>query len=935
MVRAALIVHDDVTYLPAMLEALGPEIPATVFVNRQPWHGPSGNWQMAQMLAEQCGAEVILGDWADETAHREASLEWARAQGIMNLLLPDTDEILSSELRNALLQVAAIGLSDQVHVEMDTYWKSPEYVIRPRERLRPVMMVNPLTAQHVYIRDYRGSRPLVLPSEHGVMHHLSYAGPEDRIVRKLSSWSHRDEVVPDWYTNIWQAWDDDRTLKNLHPTHPECYGWAERIGLPEILRPAWDAYLAAHGGLDPLHPEPIEYEGHLPRVSVIIPLYGGPEDIKFCLASLDSAKDLIHEVIVVDDASPDDAAEVAETHPGVKLLRNAENVGFAATCNRGVLESTGDVVVLLNSDTLVPRPGFIRLIESLSAEGSIAAAGPLSNRVGHFQLTDVTYTSKSGVTLFADDFARRQVDDTDTDMLVGFCLAIKRSVWDEVGPLDETFKTGMFEDNDLCYRMRRAGYRLAIARRSFIHHEGNASLERSPVDKFALFDRNEHIYKEKWRRDVELGFASHLAGTAGVPIHFEPSRRPDKLERELSKLVKRANITLSMIVRNEERVLEACLESARPFFTQIVVVDTGSTDRTVEIAKSFGAEVREMVWPDSFAGARNESMRHATGNWVFWMDADDTLPWPTGEALVREAIRAPQHIGGFVIPVRFVNDDPTYGTRVDHVKLFRNRKGLLWEGRIHEQILGSLRDLGLEIGRLPVEVLHSGYDTSEEGQARKRERDARLLALDLEDRPGHPFVLFNLGMTAHYNGEHETAIDWLEQSLERSKPTDSIVRKTYSLITVSLRELGRVEAALAKCEEGLSVCPQDPELLFHRGLLLSASGRTREAIEAYKSILGQDISGHLSSIDIGITGYKTHLNIAAAYTDIGDYRMAKEHYELAIKDHPRFVDSAIHLFWLAHRYGDRRTAEACLRHIEHLEGRSERWGEFLQAFHQM
>lgn len=136
-------------------------------------------------------------------------------------------------------------------------------------------------------------------------------------------------------------------------------------------------------------------------------------------------------------------------------------------------------------------------------------------------------------------------------------------------------------------------------------------------------------------------------------------------------------------------------------------------------------------------GTRNESLKRAKGRWVFWMDADDTLPWPSGEAILRAAVGAGPEIAGFVVPVRFVTDDPVYGTRVDHVKLFRNRKGVRFEGRIHEQILPSLRASGGEIVRLDVEVLHSGYDTSEEGQRRKRERDYRLLDLDLADAPNH------------------------------------------------------------------------------------------------------------------------------------------------------------------------------------------------------
>ena len=80
-----------------------------------------------------------------------------------------------------------------------------------------------------------------------------------------------------------------------------------------------------------------------------------------------------------------------------------------------------------------------------------------------------------------------------------------------------------------------------------------------------------------------------------------------------------------MIVKNEEANLPACLESVRGLFDEIIIVDTGSTDHTKEIAAAFGAKVFEFTWVDSFAAARNECLRHATGNWIFWMDADDRL----------------------------------------------------------------------------------------------------------------------------------------------------------------------------------------------------------------------------------------------------------------------------------------------------------------------
>ena len=159
---------------------------------------------------------------------------------------------------------------------------------------------------------------------------------------------------------------------------------------------------------------------------------------------------------------------------------------------------------------------------------------------------------------------------------------------------------------------------------------------------------------------------------------------------------------------------------------------------------------------------------------------------------MRAAQTAHDNIVGFVIPVQFVEDSgAASGTRVDHVKLFRNRPGLKFTGRIHEQILGSLRASGGDIARCNAVVLHSGYDTSIEGQARKRERDERLLALELSENPDDPFANFNRGMTSHYAGDHKDAVDWLRRSLTLANPSDSIVRKAYALLAIaaSLRRL--------------------------------------------------------------------------------------------------------------------------------------------------
>ena len=86
-----------------------------------------------------------------------------------------------------------------------------------------------------------------------------------------------------------------------------------------------------------------------------------------------------------------------------------------------------------------------------------------------------------------------------------------------------------------------------------------------------------------------------------------------------------ASVSLTMIVRDEQDRLAKCLESVRGLLDEIVIVDTGSTDRTKEIAREFGAKVFDFVWIDDFAAARNEALSHATGDYAFWLDADDVV----------------------------------------------------------------------------------------------------------------------------------------------------------------------------------------------------------------------------------------------------------------------------------------------------------------------
>jgi len=185
--------------------------------------------------------------------------------------------------------------------------------------------------------------------------------------------------------------------------------------------------------------------------------------------------------------------------------------------------------------------------------------------------------------------------------------------------------------------------------------------------------------------------------------------------------------------------------------------------------------------------------------------------------------------------------------------------------------------------------VHSGYDHSPEGQCRKRERDLRLLQLELQERPDHPFTLFNLGMTYADMGRHEQAVEALRRSLEHSDPHDSQVRKAYALLVGSCRQLGRHEEAWEVCQRGRAIFPDDPELLFLEGILNHHYGRHQEAEASYHRLLQGREGKHFSSIDTGILGFKAHQNLAVLYADMGEWSKAEGEWRRVVEELPEYA----------------------------------------------
>jgi tetratricopeptide (TPR) repeat protein len=357
--------------------------------------------------------------------------------------------------------------------------------------------------------------------------------------------------------------------------------------------------------------------------------------------------------------------------------------------------------------------------------------------------------------------------------------------------------------------------------------------------------------------------------------------------------VKKLTLSLCMIVKDEEEMLPGCLEPLRGVVDEMIVVDTGSTDRTVEIAESYGATVVHFPWNGSFADARNASIEAASGDWLIYLDADEHMEADDARHL-RALLGRTWREGFYLVETNYTGGSDA-GSAVTHMALrvWRNRPQYRFAGRIHEQKTHTMPTyLPERFETTRIRVRHYGYLNQRIAAKDKSRRNIQLLEQEAQESRT-PFTDYNLGSEYIVLGDHAAARLHLDRSWAalREQGLESV---GYAPLLVSRaararREVGDFDAAVAAVEEGLARFPDHTDLVLEAALTARSRGDLRQAAELAERCLEM---GDAPAEYASTTGAGTFLALtllAEVHAAQGDRAGQERILRRCLAEHPDYI----------------------------------------------
>ncbi len=382
-----------------------------------------------------------------------------------------------------------------------------------------------------------------------------------------------------------------------------------------------------------------------------------------------------------------------------------------------------------------------------------------------------------------------------------------------------------------------------------------------------------------------------------------------------------ATVSACMIVKNEEELLPGCLDSIRDWVDEIIIVDTGSTDKTVEIAKSYGAKIFHQPWEGNFSKHRNYSIEQATGEWIFIIDADERI-YPEDVGLIKKVLNQNEYNIISINVFNVTGKDEEHVTFLPSIRFFRRRLNLRYTGIVHNLLIPPDNE---PIMRAGIRLKHYGYGLSPEKMQAKMERSKALLEKQIAEDPNNAFALFNYAQLLRGQGveEHpenaQKIIDAAQRALELTHPDVASERHIHIMTHHQLGwvyfVLGDYDKAERYCLDVLKFKPDYLDALLLLGHIYLRQELFEKAQEYYHKYIETQarynetcetdniIILHPRSLPSAYYG----LGLAAEHTE--ELEKARQYYRKVFHLSPGFMDAAIRLgriYLYEHEYEEAR-----------------------------
>ena len=377
-------------------------------------------------------------------------------------------------------------------------------------------------------------------------------------------------------------------------------------------------------------------------------------------------------------------------------------------------------------------------------------------------------------------------------------------------------------------------------------------------------------------------------------------------------------ISLCMITRNEEVCLEKCLNSVKEISDEIIIVDTGSTDKTKEICKKFNFKEKikffDYEWADDFSAARNESLKHASKDWILVMDADEVIDKDDLNK-IKEIIKDNENDGFLFLQKNYTNDVSVAGfVNEEHknkdtkyagwygsliVRLFKNKKEYSFEGTVHELVENSIVSKNGKIALANITLHH--YGNTEAGAVKKKrkfylelckkkveknkdpksyyelgilykennlpEEAKQSFEKAVELNPKYSMALFELGVVAEQQNNYDNSIKYYKESLRITENSDS-----FQNLGVCYLKKGNLEDAYANLTKAMLLNPNNYTIYNSIGAVLEKSGNYDMAVQMLEIAIKLNPKNTIGFYNLGI-----------ALDKKGDFENAAKSYEKAIE----------------------------------------------------